>query len=78
MAALREAEGAGPRDQESGRSRPLPAVGSAVQVGRAPVVGSVAYFRERHPADQVLRAVARLGAHLEARHRQLVAVEEPA
>jgi hypothetical protein len=78
VAALREAEGAVPRDQESGRSRPLPAVGSAAQVGRAPVVRSAAYLRERHPADLVLGAVARLGTHLEARHRSLVAAGEPA
>ena len=78
MVAPREAEGAVPKDQESGRSRLLPEVGSAAQVGRAPVARSAAYLREQHPADRVLGAVARLGAHLGARHRPLVVAGESA
>ncbi len=81
MAALREVEGAAPKDQESGRSHPLPAAGSGAQVaeepaGRPPAVGGSAAFlrRAQRPADRVgALPVASLAAHLEARHRPLVA-----
>lgn len=78
MVGRQEAEGVVPRGQESGRNRPSPAVGSAAQAGRAPVVGSAAHFREQHPADPVRGALARLGARSEARHRALVAAADPA
>ena len=83
MAALQGAEGAVPKDQENGRSRLLPEVASAAwaaaeQAGRPPVEASAASCRGHPPADRVLGAlpVARLGAHLEARHRPLVAAGE--
>ena len=80
MAAPREVEGAVPKDQESGRSRLLLGVGSAAQVGQAPVARSAALFRERHPRDPVLGAprVGRLGAPWGARHRpRVLAGESP-
>ena len=76
VAALQEAEGAVPRGQESGRNRPSLAVGSAAQVGRAPVVGSAAHYREQHPADPVPEALAQLGVRQEVRHRALVAAAD--
>src|SRR6267378_2697272 len=87
-AALREAEGAVPRDRESGRSRPLPEAGSAVlgvaeEQACPPPGDSAVFFPGHRPADWVpeVPPVARLGAPLEARHRPPVAADsesEPA
>src|SRR6267378_6922177 len=81
-AALREAEGAVPRDRESGRSRPLPEAGSAVlgvaeEQACPPPGDSAVFFPGHRPADWVpeVPPVARLGAPLEARHRPPVAAD---
>ena len=85
MGALRGVKGAVPKDQESGRSHPLPAAGSGAQgaalvaeepAGRPPAVGDLAAFfrRAQRPADRVgALPAAPLAAHLEARHRPLLA-----
>ena len=76
MVALREAEGAVPKDLESDRNRLLREAGLAVQPGRA-AGRSATPLREEHPADRVPAApVAPPGAGLEARHLLLEAEEE--
>lgn len=89
-AALREVEGAVPKDQESARSHPLPVAGSVAQVaalvaeepaGRPPAVaGSAAFLRLAQPPANRVGAlpVAPPALHLEARHLPLVAAGQAA
>src|ERR1700716_1403212 len=82
-AVLRGAEGAVPKDRESGRSRLLPEAASVApgvpgdQAERPPAADSAALFRRPAPAGPARGAppVVRLGAPLEARHRLPVAAE---
>jgi hypothetical protein len=80
VAALREAEGAVPKDQESGRSPLWLEVGSVAQVVRAQVARSAVLFREQHPVDPMpgVPRVGRLGVPWGPPHRPRVLPGESA